>query len=159
MYCGVSPGFRCGMYPPVDRLNVTSRKFTTFRLVSIVTFSPCPANTAVKLFRMRSAALPVVFLSTAKPSSLYRPICALPTWAVSSWSIYTPTSSHTSAPSNEPMVTSNVLALFFFTQGSPSLNNTDFRACMTISLSPSSMLVYVDAKSRAFARSASVMEG
>ena len=73
---GVLLGFRYGLYVPVRRSSVRSRKFTTFLLASISNLSLLFANILHSSFLMISVCLGVA-LQTANPSSLYRPTLIL----------------------------------------------------------------------------------
>ena len=69
-----------------------------------------------------------------------------------------PTSSHTSAPSKLPIVTSKEL-LFFLIQAVLLSKRRDFLECIIMSMSRSVMVVNCLAKLIASVRSFSVMEG
>ena len=88
-----------------------------------------------KCFLIFSACGPLVFLNTAKPSSLYKPMSFLMYMRESWWSIKIPTSSQTSAPSYTPIVTSNN-PLSFLIQICCLLKSRDFLACLMMALSP-----------------------
>ena len=66
-----------------------------------------------------------------------------------------PTSSHTSAPSKVPIVTSNIPSLSFFTQGDPLWSRIDFLECMITPV----ILVCFLTKWMAFVSSFPYMEG
>ena len=68
-----------------------------------------------------------------------------------------PTSSHISAPSYLPMVTSNMAWLFFLAHVVCLSNRRDSRACIMIRVSWSVMVVSRFAKSIAFIKSSSVI--
>ena len=103
---------------------MTSRKLITFLLASIVILRPFLLKVLHICFliwsirRVDSRKIP-------RPSSLYKPTLVL--MVSGSWhSRYDPTSSQVSAPSNEPIVTSNESWEFFFDQGVPLLKRSDF---------------------------------
>lgn len=83
----------------------------TCLFASMVIWRPCFLNIRQISFLMFSVILGVVSV-TANPSSLYRPILS-PNLVCSCDNRKPPTSSHVSAPSKLPMVTSKVLELFF----------------------------------------------
>ena len=98
----------------VFRSRVRSRKLTVFLFTSIFTFRPLFEKTSQIFFFMVSTARGD-FAEKASPSSLYSPI--LGTISFSWLNRYTTTNSHDSAPSNGPIVTSNMLATVFFDHG------------------------------------------
>ena len=69
MYSGSSFGLRYGLYVPSVRLKVMSRKFTVFKLVCAVIFSPYPAKMLIRSFLALSPNLPEEVAMTPKPSS------------------------------------------------------------------------------------------
>ena len=99
MYIGLSFGFLYGEQTPLVKLRVMSKKFTVLRLVRMVMRRPKGLKTLMKSFLVLSASLPVTFLKTASPSSLYRPMLAASYLLANSFKINAPTSSQTSAPS------------------------------------------------------------
>ena len=58
---------------PLDRFNVTSRKFTIFWLACTVIFNLSSLKHSVNFFLSLSAVLGPMFLKAARPSSLYKP--------------------------------------------------------------------------------------
>ena len=136
-----------------------SRKLTVFRLVSMVIFNPMALKVLVMSFLILSDLLPVMFLKAASPSSLYRPMFSLPYFLANLCSMNIPTSTHISAPSLLPIVTSNDPLPFFFTHGFVLSKRRDFRACMIICLSSSDMVVYWPANLRDSNNNFSVMDG
>ena len=96
------------------RLNVTSRKLTILLFASMVMLRPHSLKIHHSFFFRFSVSLGV-FVMMPRPSSLYSPRLHLVSFLIL-WSRYNPTSSHTSAPSNEPIVTSNILSSVFFFQ-------------------------------------------
>ena len=99
------------------RLNVTSKKSTCFKFVLISILNLISLKIFMISFYVLSVCGPVRFQTITSPSSLYRPVSSLSTWFANKERMYTPTSSHTSAPSQLPMVTSKFLGVFFFTHG------------------------------------------
>ena len=89
----------------------------------MVILRPLDTNSLQIFFLICSIFLGISW-STTSPSSRYNP--ALSLQMVASWSsMYTEISSHVSAPSYEPMVTSNRLAgPSFFDHGTSLLNNS-----------------------------------
>ena len=82
---GMCPGLLYGKYLPLARLSVTSRKFTTFLLASIVIFRPCLAKMLHNSFLISSAYRGDA-LVTPRPSSLYKPkLHALPNLSFLLW--------------------------------------------------------------------------
>ena len=98
-YRGVLFGFIYGLCSLVFKSIVMSRKSTTFRLASIVILSLFSLKILHISFLMFSVYLGVL-LHIASPSSLYSPM-----FIPSCESMYSPTSSHNSAPSKLPIVT------------------------------------------------------
>ena len=74
------------------------------------------------------------------------------------FSIKSPISSQTSAPSKLPMVTSNMLFLSFFVQAVLS-NKRDLRQCIMMSVSQSLIVTYFLAKEMALESRDSVIDG
>ena len=102
---------------------MTSRKLTIFLFASIVIFQPLFLNTLQISFLIPSIYFGVCW-NAPRPSSLYKPICFL--MPSGSWfNKYDPTSSQVSAPSNEPIVTSNGAVECFLFHWVLSLNNSD----------------------------------
>ena len=81
---GMFPGLLYGKYLPLARLSVTSRKFTTFLLASIVIFRPYLANMLHNSFLISSAwrgyALVTPRLSLYKPKLHALPSLSLMLW-------------------------------------------------------------------------------
>ena len=126
MYLGVLLGLVYGQNLLFSRSSVMSRKFVVAVLVSTVIFRPSDLKSSVMSLRILSAFGPVALFTTISPSSRYSPPLQLVTIGLMRWSRYMPTSSHVSAPSHDPMVTSNPSLLAIFVQGVPSLNRRDF---------------------------------
>ena len=104
-------------------------------------------------FLQRSVVLPFAFLKITNPSSRYNPLSFLLTLSCSSDSVYNPTSSHISAPSEDPIVTSKQLVVFFFfLHGSLLRNKNDFLQCLIGRMSFSVMSTYCFANSNDFPR-------
>ena len=97
-------------------------------------------------------------LNAARPSSLYSPIF-LPCFGVSCDSRFAPTSSHVSAPSKLPMVTSKSEFADFLHHAVSLWKSRDFFACVMIFISWLDMSSYFEANASAFLSSSSVIEG
>ena len=82
----------------------------------------------------------------------------LPYLSLRMFSIKSPISSQTSAPSKLPMVTSNMLFLSFFVQAVSS-NKKDLRQCIMMSVSQSLIVTYFLAKEMALESRDSVIDG
>ena len=125
---------------PLLRSKVKSRKFVRCWLVSAVIFGPRLSNTAVSSFLSLSQSLPDLVLITARSSSRYNPT----SFAKRSCKVLTtnsPMSSHISAPSWLPMVTSKVLSELRFDHARFWWNRRDLRVCLMIVTSRSVILV------------------
>ena len=81
------------------RLNVTSKKSTCFKFVLISILNPISLKIFMISFLVLSVCGPVRFRTITSPSSLYRPVSSLSTRFANKERMYTPTSTHTSAPS------------------------------------------------------------
>ena len=75
------------------------------------------------------------------------------------FSIKSPISSQTSAPSKLPMVTSNMLLWSFFVQAVSLSNKRDLRQCIMMSVSLSLIVTYFLAKEMASESRDSVIDG
>ena len=75
------------------------------------------------------------------------------------FSIKSPISSQTSAPSKLPMVTSNMLFWSFFVQAVSLSNKRDLRQCIMMSVSLSLIVTYLLAKEMALESRDSVIDG
>ena len=75
------------------------------------------------------------------------------------FSIKSPISSQTSAPSKLPMVTSNMLFWPFFVQAVSLSNKRDLRQCIMMSVSLSLIVTYFLAKEMALESRDSVIDG
>ena len=72
MYNGLSSGLLYGLYLPVDRFSVKSRKLATLRFVSLKMLRLNSfLNNLMNVFLLLSASGPLVFSKQAKLSSLY----------------------------------------------------------------------------------------
>ena len=71
-------GFLNGKYLPVSRLNVTSKKFVSTRLISIVMDRPSSLKREMMFFLILSRTGPLEVLTAASPSSLYKPKFFMP---------------------------------------------------------------------------------
>ena len=106
---------------------MTSKKLT------LVVFKSLSQKTLQMPFLIFSISRGVP-LKAAQPSSRYKPIFWL-YFLVRSDKRKHPTSSQVSAPSKDPIVTSNRLLADFFSHGQLSLNSRDHFACKIISRS------------------------
>ena len=141
------------------RFKVTSRKLQILRFVLIVMSSPCFLNSRVMSFLVRSDCGPLVFRKSTSPSSLWSPTLFLPYLSLRMFSIKSPISSQTSAPSKLPMVTSNMLFWSFFVQAVSLSNKRDLRQCIMMSVSLSLIVTYFLAKEMALESKDSVIDG
>ena len=96
-------------------------------------------------------------LWAARPSSLYEPMF-LPNRFSSELRMNSPTSSHISAPSKLPMVTSKLFGVFRFVHAFPLLKSSDLRACLIALTSSSGMVVYFVAHDSASSSNSSDIE-
>ena len=101
---------------------MTSRKSTIFLFASRVIFKPLLVNSLQISFLILSISFADCW-KAPRPSSLYKPICFL--ILSGNWFNNDPTSSQVSAPSKEPIVTSNEACECFLFHGVLSLNNRD----------------------------------
>ena len=137
-----------------------SRKFTIFRFVLIVIDSPSSLNCFVMFFLILSACGPEMFSYAARPSSRYSPIFPLiMAFSDNLFSMYRPTSSHISAPSYDPIVTSNKLWLALLVHAVSPSKRRDFLACIIIFISFCGMSIKLFANSMAFFSRLSVIDG
>ena len=83
----------------------------------------------------------------------------LPYLSLRMFSIKSPISSQTSAPSKLPMVMSNMLFWSFFVQAVSLSNKRDLRQCMMMSVSLSLIVTYFLAKEMALESRDSVIDG
>ena len=65
--------FLYGLYVPLFKLNVISKKSTIFRLVLRQCWKPKSLNILMIFLRIRSICLPFTYGNMSSPSSLYRP--------------------------------------------------------------------------------------
>ena len=136
MYTGGLFGLRYVLWIPVARSRCTFKKFTDFKLISTVIRSPNFLNSLMICFLFLFALHPEHFLRTASPSSRYNPTLSAPRLDSSSFRMNKPTSSHISAPSKTPIVTSKALEQLFFIHGLSLLSKRRvFLACMIVSCS------------------------
>ena len=127
-------------------------------LVSAVILSPSSLKVCERSFLVLLQSLPDLVLSTAKPSSRYRPTF-FPNSFCTEFKINRPTSSDTSAPSKNPIVTSKMLSVLRFDHVWLSWKRTDFRACFIIVMSSSDIVVNCLAHAIDLSRSCSEIEG
>ena len=80
------------------RLNVTSKKSTCFKFVLISILNPISLKIFMISFLVLTVCGPVRSRMITSPSSLYRPVSSLSTRFANKERMYTPSSSHTSAP-------------------------------------------------------------
>ena len=92
--------------------NVYLEIWTFIRFVLMVTCSPTSLKIRMISFLTLSNSEPGEF-KTTNPSSLYSPMCVLLIIGSSLWSRKRPTSSHDSAPSKQPIVTSKLGPVFW----------------------------------------------
>ena len=71
-------GFVNGKNLPVARLNVTSKKSVSIKLVSMVIVRPSPLKRAMMFFLILSNIGPLMLLIAASPSYLYNPTLSFP---------------------------------------------------------------------------------
>ena len=128
IYIGVLFGFLKGKYFPVFKLKETSEKSVSMRFVSIVIDSPSSLNKLIMSFLNLSTLGLLALCTMASPSSLHKPTLLEPKRGLILFRRYDPTSSHTSAPSKLPIVTSNNGFPFFLTKAPLSSNNKYFLA-------------------------------
>ena len=83
----------------------------------------------------------------------------MPDLSLRMFSIKSPISSQTSAPSKLPMVTSNMLFWSFFVQAVTLSNKRDLRQCIMMSVSLSLIVTYFLAKEMALESRDSVIDG
>ena len=83
----------------------------------------------------------------------------LPYLSLRMFSIKSPISSQTSAPSKLPMVTSNMLFWSFFVQAVSLSNKRDLRQCIMMSVSRSLIVTYFLAKEMALESRDSMIDG
>ena len=83
----------------------------------------------------------------------------MPDLSLRMFSIKSPISSQTSAPSKLPMVTSNMLFWSFFVQAVSLSNKRDLRQCIMMSVSLSLIVTYFLAKEMALESRDSVIGG
>ena len=76
-YNNKSFGFLYGLYVPLFKLNVVSKKSTILRLVSISMAKPMSLNVLIMFLRIRSICWPFTFRNISSPSSLYKPQSSL----------------------------------------------------------------------------------
>ena len=99
IYSGILPGLLQDLYLPVVKSNVTSRKFTIFRLVSQKRLSSTSfLNILMKSFLIQSAWVPLTFSEQANPLSLYIRLRFLPYLVLNMYKIQRPTNLQISAP-------------------------------------------------------------
>ena len=66
-------GFLYGLYVPLFKLNVISKKSAILRLVSTSMAKPMSLNVLIIFLRIRSIYWPFTFRNISSPSSLYKP--------------------------------------------------------------------------------------
>ena len=152
-YKCVFPGLEYGLVSFLFRSKVTSKKSTTVEFALAVICKPICLNFSQSFFLMFSAALGGLW-TLASPSSLVEPNVLLGYYGAD-----VPTSSHVSAPSYDPMVTSKRSSVFAFCQGLLLWNRRVFLAWKMISVSDGVMVVNLLAKSMALCSSCLSMEG
>ena len=140
------------------RWKVTSRKPTTFLLHSIIISSLFFLSNDWKFFFIRFDSGPLIFLNTARSSSLYKPMSFLSYFSLILFHIKMPTDSQTSAPSYALIVTSNRFPSLII-QGFSLRNKSDFLAWHIIYMSSLLISVVYFAKLSALVNSFSDIEG
>ena len=98
------------------------------RFVSIVIDSPSSLDKLIISFINLSTLAPLALYTMAIPSSLHQPTLLEPKRCLIFSCCWFPTSSHTSAPPELPILTWNNGFPSFFTQGPLSSNKKDFLA-------------------------------
>ena len=132
IYRGALFGFLKVKYFPVFKLKETSKKSVSMRFVSIVIDSLSSLNKMI-MSVLNSLTLGLLALCTmASQSSLYKPTLLEPKRDLILFRRYNPTSSHTTAPSKLPIVTSNNGFPSYYIQAPLSLNNKDFPAWVMV---------------------------
>ena len=153
-YSSSAFGLVNGRYVFWLRLNVTSRKLITCLLASMVMRSPLLLKMRHISFLMFSVSLGEA-LVMASPSSRYSPTFMSRCWSCERRKL--PTSSHVSAPSKLPIVTSN--AVFpFFCQGCCLWIKMEFLAWVIMFLSSAVIFSWAEAKSSALLRRSWLMD-
>ena len=141
IYRSILFGFLKGNYFPVFKLKETSKKFVSMRFESIAIDSPSSLNKLILSFLNLSTLGPLALCTMASPSSLYKPTLLEPKRGLILIRRHNPTSSHTSAPSKLPIVTSNNQFPSFFTQATLSSNNKYFLEwLMVLIIFPSTLI-------------------
>ena len=134
---------------------MTSRKLIICLLASMVIRSPLLLKMRHISFLMFSVSLGEA-LVMASPSSRYSPTFMSRCWSCERRKL--PTSSHVSAPSKLPIVTSN--AVFpFFCQGCCLWTKMEFLAWVIMFLSSAVIFSWAEAKSSALLRRSWLMDG
>ena len=115
-------------YFPVFKFKETFTKSVSMRFVSILIDSPSSLNELIMSFLNLSTLGPLALCARASLSSLYKPTMVETKRGLILFRRNNTTSSHTSASSKLPIVTSNNRFPSFFTQAPLSSNNKDFIA-------------------------------
>ena len=76
-YNNKSLGFLCGLYVPLFKFNVVSKKSTILRLVFTSMAKPMSFNVLIIFLRIQSICWPFTFRNMSSPSSLYKPQSSL----------------------------------------------------------------------------------
>ena len=113
------------------------------RFVSIVIERPSFLNIEMISFFILSSTRPILLLTVARPSSLYRPKFSFSNNGDKFSSRYVPTISQISVPSKLPIVKSNDGFSPLLTQVPSLLNNSHFRASLIASITLSSIVIMV----------------
>ena len=154
MYTGVLFSFMNGSYVLDVRSRVMSKKFVFFLLAVTVMFKP----KLLKILQISFFVCSVcrgVSSHNASPSSRYKPQSIFKCAIFDSKK--SPTSSHVSAPSKLPIVTSNGLCCF--THGVLLWYKYVFFECFMISMSCADMLACREANDRALSNKSSDIDG
>ena len=128
MYRGELFSFLKGKYFLVFKLMDTSKISDSIRSVSILIDSPPSLNKLIMSFLNLPSFGPLALGAVASPSYLYNPTLLESKRGLILFRRYNPTSSHTSAPSKLPIVTSNNGLSSLLTQAPLLSNNKDFLA-------------------------------
>ena len=128
MYKVMLFGFLKGKCFPVFKLKNASKKSASMRFISIVIDIPSSLDKLIMSFLNLSSFVPLTLCTMGSPPSLCNPTSLKPKRGLILFRKYNPTSSHSSALSKLPIVTSNNRSPSFFTQAPLPSNNKDFHA-------------------------------
>ena len=114
MYINLSFGFLCRRYVLFSQFNITSKKSTSVRLVTISILKSIFLKILIMFFHTLSICCLFILRRINNPLSLYKPMLSLESIFIERDCIYFPISSQSSVPSYLPIVTSNVVSVSFF---------------------------------------------